>query len=99
MVLNYAPTDMFSIVLYLNQQTDSAGNEQMRQVTRELIDLTTELGGRFFLPYQLHYTDEQLMQSYPEIISFFEAKKRYDPNLILTNTFYETYSPGLNTTK
>jgi FAD/FMN-containing dehydrogenase len=99
MALNYAPTDMFSIVLYLNQRTDSAGNEQMHQVTRELIDLTTELGGRFFLPYQLHYTDAQLIQSYPEIISFFEAKKRYDPNLILTNTFYETYSPGLSITK
>ncbi len=97
--LNYAPTDMFSIVLYINQRTDSAGNEQMRQVTRELIDLTTQLGGRFFLPYQLHYTDEQLKQSYPEIKSFFETKKRYDPDLILTNTFYEIYSEDLGTTK
>lgn len=90
--LNYAPTDMFAIVLYLNQRTDREGNEKMGQVTRELIDLTIELGGRFFLPYQLHYTGEQLKQSYPEIEAFFEAKKRYDPELILTNTFYEKYS-------
>jgi FAD/FMN-containing dehydrogenase len=90
--LNYAPTEMFSIVLYLNQRADSAGNEKMGQVTRELIDLTIAQGGRFFLPYQLHYSAEQLQRSYPEIESFFEAKKRYDPDLLLTNTFYEKYS-------
>lgn len=90
--LNYAPTEMFSIVLYLNQRADSEGNEKMAKVTRELIDLTIAQGGRFFLPYQLHYSAEQLQRSYPEIESFFEDKKRYDPDLILTNTFYEKYS-------
>jgi FAD/FMN-containing dehydrogenase len=54
--LNYAPTEMFSIVLYINQPADGPGNEQMRRVTGELIDLTAEMDGRFFLPYQLHYT-------------------------------------------
>jgi FAD/FMN-containing dehydrogenase len=96
--LTYAPTDMFSVVLYINQSTDSQGNEQMRQVTSQLIDLTTELGGRFFLPYQLHYTAEQLQRSYPEITSFFAAKKQYDPDLILTNTFYEKYARSLEPT-
>ena len=90
--LNYAPTEMFSIVLYINQHTDREGNEKMGHVTRELIDLTIEQGGRFFLPYQLHYSGEQLRRSYPEIESFFAAKKQYDPDLILTNTFYEKYS-------
>jgi FAD/FMN-containing dehydrogenase len=95
--LNYAPTEMFSIVLYINQQADGPGNERMRQVTGELIDLTAEMDGRFFLPYQLHYTSEQLKRSYPEIEAFFAAKKRYDPDLILTNTFYEKYAPDLET--
>jgi len=93
--LNYAPNDAFSIVLYINQTTDEAGNAQMRQVTRELIDLTTKLNGRFFLPYQLHYTPEQLQKSYPEIRAFFTAKKKYDPQLRFTNTFYETYAKSL----
>lgn len=90
--LNYAPTDMFSIVLYLNQTTDEAGNTQMRAITRAMIDLTTQLGGRFFLPYQLHYTPEQLQAAYPEIKAFFAAKQHYDPQDLLTNTFYEKYS-------
>jgi FAD/FMN-containing dehydrogenase len=90
--LTYAPTDMFSVVLYINQETTDAGNQKMTVVTQKLIDLTLQHNGRFFLPYQLHYTVEQLHQSYPEIAAFFEAKKRYDPDLVLTNTFYEKYA-------
>lgn len=89
--LNYAPEEMFSIVLYINQSTSAEGNEKMGEVTRALIDLTIRLGGRFFLPYQLHYTPEQLAQSYPEIADFFAAKTKYDPEGLLTNTFYEKY--------
>jgi FAD/FMN-containing dehydrogenase len=90
--LNYAPTEMYSIVLYINQPTTAAGNEKMGRVTRELIDLTTSLNGRFYLPYQLHYIPEQLERAYPEIAAFFEAKKQHDPDELFMNTFYEKYS-------
>lgn len=90
--LTYAPEEMYSIVLYINQSVDEAGNEKMIAVTRELIDLTTSLGGRFFLPYQLHYTPEQLRASYPQIGDFFKAKASYDPQGLFTNTWYEKYS-------
>ena len=93
-LLTYAPSDMFAVVLYLNQTTDEAGNERMAALTRDLIDLTINVGGRFFLPYQLHYTADQLARAYPEIGRFFQAKKRYDPDLLLTNTFYEKYGRG-----
>ena len=93
--LNYSPNDAFSIVLYLNQTTDEEANARMRKVTQELIDLTIAHGGRFFLPYQLHYTREQLERAYPEIGVFFAAKKKYDPDLVLTNTLYEKYSGGV----
>jgi FAD/FMN-containing dehydrogenase len=89
--LNYAPGEMYSIVLYINQRTTPEGNEKMGAVTRELIDLTTDLNGRFFLPYQLHYTPEQLQSSYPMVDDFFAAKKIYDPDSLFTNTFYEKY--------
>ena len=91
-LLNYAPTEMYSIVLYINQPANAEGNEKMGRVTRELIDLTISLDGRFYLPYQLHYTADQLERAYPEISAFFEAKKRYDPDELFTNTFYEKYS-------
>lgn len=92
--LTYAPEESFSIVLYINQTMDEDGNTKMSTVTQSLIDLATSLGGRFFLPYQLHYTPEQLERAYPQIRDFFAAKQRYDPALLLTNTWYEKYAPS-----
>jgi len=92
-VLTYAPTDMFAIVLYVNQPTTDAGHEAMGDMTRRVVDLTIGLKGTFFLPYQLHYTADQLHQAYPQIDDFFAAKRRYDPQALLTNTFYERFAP------
>jgi FAD/FMN-containing dehydrogenase len=91
--LNYAPTDMFAVVLYLNQNITAEDTERMRRVTEQVIDLAISLDGTFFLPYQLSYSPAQLQQAYPEIEAFFAAKKQYDPDLVLTNTFYETFAP------
>ncbi len=91
--LNYAPADAFSLVLYLNQRTDARGTEAMRRLTRSLIDATVAVGGTFFLPYQLHYTPQQLERAYPSIRAFFGAKRRFDPEGLLTNTWFETYAP------
>ena len=90
--LSYAPEEAFSVVLYINQKTDAEGHERMKTVTRQLIDLTANLEGRFFLPYQLHYTKEQLRISYPMIDEFFAKKRQYDPDGLFTNTWYETYN-------
>ena len=92
--LTYAPEDAYSLVLYFNQSADQAGNEAMESLTNELIEATLEVGGRFFLPYQLYYDAAQLARSYPEISDFFAAKRRYDPDEILTNTFYKKYAVG-----
>ena len=93
--LSYAPADMFSVVLYINQPTTPEGNAHMAQVTSELIDLSSSLGGRFFLPYQLHYTPEQLRTAYPQIDEFFAAKLRYDPDGLFSSTWYERYGPRM----
>lgn len=90
--LNYAPTDMFSIVLYINQPTTPAGHAHMERVTRQLIDLAISVQGSFFLPYQLYFTSEQLTAAYPQIGEFFAAKLRYDPQRRFTNTFYAKYA-------
>jgi FAD/FMN-containing dehydrogenase len=89
--LTYSPEPAFSLVLYINQTTDEEGNRQMRKTTEQLIDLTIAHKGRFFLPYQLYYSREQLKRSYPQIDAFFAAKRKYDPDGLLTNTFYQNY--------
>jgi len=88
--LTYAPhDDTLAVVLYLNQTTDREGNDRMRALTRRLIDLCADHGGRFFLPYQIHYTREQLERAYPEIRTFLAARAEFDPDRVLTNTFAE----------
>ena len=64
----------------------------MRALTGELIDLAADLGGTFFLPYQLHYSAEQLQRSSPAIKEFLAAQRQYDPSGLFTNTFYEKYA-------
>jgi FAD/FMN-containing dehydrogenase len=93
--LTYAPAPAFSVVLYLNQGTDAAGNAAMARLTSDLIDLTARHGGRFFLPYQLHYSPAQLERSYPEIRRFFAAKRRWDPEERFSNSWYARYAPAL----
>jgi FAD/FMN-containing dehydrogenase len=88
--LTYAPSDdMLAVVLYLNQSTDRDGNTAMADVTRSIVDLCLRSGGRFFLPYQVHYTREQLERSYPQIRAFMAARSEFDPDRLLTSTFAE----------
>jgi FAD/FMN-containing dehydrogenase len=89
--LTYAPEPAFSLVLYINQVADEEGNRQMRKTTQQLIELAHAHGGRFFLPYQLYYSREQLKRSYPQIDAFFAAKRKYDPTGLFTNTFHQKY--------
>src|SRR3982074_1201945 len=90
--LTYSPEPAFSLVLYINQTTDDEGDRRMKKATEELIDLTIAHKGRFFLPYQLYYSKDQLVRSYPQINDFFAAKKKYDPAELFTNTFYQKYA-------
>jgi FAD/FMN-containing dehydrogenase len=84
--LTYAPEPAFSIVLYINQTINDDGNRRMRKLTEQLIDLTIAHNGRFFLPYQLYYSKEQLKRSYPQIDAFFAAKRKYDPGELFSNS-------------
>ena len=93
--LNYAPEEAFSVVLYVNQTVDAAGIERMRGLTRDLVDLAHQHGGRFFLPYQRHYDALQLRRAYPMIADVFAAKRRFDPDDLFSNNFYEAYAPDI----
>ena len=94
--LSYAPREAFSVVLYLNQKTDRDGNRRMAGLTGALIDLASAEGGRFFLPYQLHYTPAQLRRAYPEIGTFFAARRRWDPDGLFGNSWSARYAPAFS---
>jgi FAD/FMN-containing dehydrogenase len=69
-----------------------AGDAAMEAMTRDMVDAALGLGGRFYLPYRLHATQEQLLAAYPQVPRFLALKRRYDPRLIFRNTFYTKYS-------
>ncbi len=90
--LSYAPDHRLSVVMYLSQHTDIAGVKDMADLTRILVDVALAHGGTFYLPYQQHYTRTQLTQGYPDVDQFFALKRRYDPSLLLMNSFYARYA-------
>jgi FAD/FMN-containing dehydrogenase len=89
--LPYAKEDMFAFVLYFNVGFDDRENEILRQTTSDLIDVAQRAGGTYYLPYQLFYSPDQLRKSYPEIDAFFSVKRKYDPDGLFSNKFYEKY--------
>jgi FAD/FMN-containing dehydrogenase len=90
--LRYADRDMLALVILFNQLRTPEGDAAMEAMTRELIDAALGLGGRFYLPYRLHATSEQLRAAYPQIPRFFAMKRRYDPGRIFRNSFYAKYA-------
>jgi len=89
--LPYAREDMFGFVLYFNVRFNDRENEILRNTTADLIAVAEKAGGTFYLPYQLFYSKGQLQKAYPNIDSFFAAKKKYDPIGLFANKFYEKY--------
>ncbi|MGX7596809.1 FAD-binding protein [Planococcus plakortidis] len=90
-VLSYAKEDMFSLVLLINQGTDTQSIEDTGRVVRNMIDVTLDHGGSYYLPYFGYPTKEQMAEAYPRTGDFFDLKKEYDPNGRFVNIFYEEY--------
>lgn len=89
--LAYARRPVWGLVMLFTQRRTEAGERQMAEVTRRLIDEVLAIGGTYYLPYRLHATHEQFMRSYPMAAEFFALKRKYDPGEIFVNAFYQTY--------
>lgn len=89
--LPYAKGDRFAFVLYFNQKLNEKESKILQKTTTDLIDVAESLGGTYYLPYQLYYSQEQLHKAYPEVDDFFATKKKYDPTEIFMNKWYEKY--------
>lgn len=91
-LLDYAQGERFSVVLYLSQEVSDAANADMADLTRALVGSSLDLGGTFYLPYQQHYTPEQVHQAYPRLDEFFETKHRYDPEVRFRNSLLARFA-------
>ena len=82
-LLAWARTEVFAFVIYYKQETSESARSQVGVWTRELIDAALDVGGSYYLPYQLHATEEQFLRAYPRASEFLALKQRLDP----TNKF------------
>lgn len=93
-LLSWAPTEIFSFVIYYRQNTSKEEIKHVGNWTRALNDSAIALGGTYYLPYQVHETTEQFNAAYPRHIEFFTVKKQYDPEYRFRNILWERhYNP------
>jgi FAD/FMN-containing dehydrogenase len=91
-VLAYAPSrPAFAIIQMSNVGLSPEAQAHAADVTRRLVDAAIELGGTYYLTYQLYPTSEQLERAYPNARRAFERKRFYDPGEVFSSRFYETY--------
>ncbi len=89
--LSWAPTEVFSFVVYYKQSTTKQGKAKSRKWTREMIDQIISVNGRYYLPYQIHGTNEQFKKAYPGYTKFFQVKKKHDPTYKFRNKLWDKY--------
>jgi FAD/FMN-containing dehydrogenase len=89
--LRYADREQYAFVMLFNQERSDAGDDDMRALTRELVDAALACEGRYYLPYRLHATPDQFARAYPQAAEFFDLKRRYDPGELFQNRFYAEY--------
>ncbi len=90
-LLPWAKQEVFSFVLYYKQRTHERAQEAVGRWTRELISLAIAHHGRYYLPYQLHATQRQFDQAYPEAEQLRALKRRVDPAGKLSNQMWAKY--------
>jgi FAD/FMN-containing dehydrogenase len=89
--LTYAREPVFGLVMLFNQPRTAAADDSMQAMTRELVDAAIDVGGTYYLPYRLHASSAQFDRAYPQGREFFVLKRRYDPQELFRNAFYEMY--------
>ncbi|MBI2774825.1 FAD-binding protein [Candidatus Dependentiae bacterium] len=90
-LLNYTQKDSFGFVLFVNHDTQQNTLDDMKKTTQQLISCALNLGGTYYLPYQLYATEEQLKCAYPQFDKFAQLKNKVDPNHLFTNSFWQKY--------
>jgi FAD/FMN-containing dehydrogenase len=90
-VMAWARGETFAFVLYYKQRTDDSAKEQVAVWTRELVDAVLAVGGTYYLPYQVHPTNDQFHRAYPKALEMFALKSELDPQYRLRGALWDRY--------
>lgn len=81
--------DRFAITLLFIQERTAQAHQIMDQFSRLMIHEATQLGGTVYLAHRPSLTRDSLRLVYPRIDHFLELKKKYDPQELFSNKFYD----------
>ncbi|CAH0346589.1 FAD-binding oxidoreductase [Bacillus sp. CECT 9360] len=90
-VMSFSKDNMFALVLLINQGTSAEDIKKTKQVINDMLNLTLEHNGSYYLPYYSYPTKQQFKQAYPRSDEFFQLKRKYDPEERFQSLFYEEY--------
>ncbi len=93
-LLAWARTEVFAFVVYYKQRTNEEARQEVGIWTRELTDAALNVGGSYYLPYQLHATEVQFQRAYPRAAEYFALKRRLDPTNKFRNELLDKYHPA-----
>ena len=93
-LLAWAQKEVFSFVIYYEQEKFSVDKKDAYKWTSELIDTALEEQGTYYLTYQIIATPTQFIKSYPGSKEYFTFKKLIDPNYKFRNKFFDQYYPS-----
>ena len=82
---------MIAVVLYINIELNDKSIVNAKTWTRELVDLSLEYQGSYYLTYQGFPTLEQFKLAYPKWKEFMKVKCEYDSEEVFVSNFYDQY--------
>lgn len=93
-LLAWAKSETFAFVVYYQQGTDAAAKEDVKKWSLEMIDAVIDVGGTYYLPYQIFASPDQFQAAYPRSPEFFALKKKVDPDYRFRNQLWKQHYPA-----
>ena len=92
-LLSWANKEVFAFVVYYQQGTDQESKDHVKAWSVDMIDAVLEVGGSYYLPYQIFASAKQFNAAYPNAEKFFAVKKRVDPEYRFRNQLWKQHYP------
>ena len=89
--LAWAKQPYACIIFNLHVTHTPQGKERAAQAFRDLIDMGTKRGGRYYLTYHRHARRDQVEACYPQLPAFLALKRKYDPEERFQSEWYRYY--------
>jgi FAD/FMN-containing dehydrogenase len=89
-VLSFSPQPTICMIpCYLAKKQSPAWQASLGRATAELVDAALELGGSYYLTFDMSSSKEQFHRAYPNWRRFVDLKTKVDPEGLFTSQFYE----------